>query len=686
MFFFQNLKRLQLNSFKLFVTFLIIFSTGYSQWPPELVIPDSIVRIKDNSLNISQILGEYTYESNIIYSLEKDFGNNNVKQRASYIYENDDIQNSHKHYLELVGSYMRNKFPFTFSSVGFEWQPYGYLNSNKYDGKINSSLWIGPKIDLKFRSFPIKLNGGGLYHAENDVITDDPFSGKADDIEHDGGFYGGVEMGDYSIPLFKKIPLYATGKIEGIYTSQAKITKGNIGTAFIHELKIPGEFHVFLADTLAKGRKAQIIGGSDISDKTINSLNFMTGLKDLGDFIIRPSILYGLKTYGRHYPDYLDSIPDLEQYANRENRLLSGIRSNDSLKIKFSTWLDLQMENEDHLDRSTFRNSIISVNEDVDSFTISDTLLQNEKDFKRRFAQLFNSVDYTILDRVRLHYHNVFERDKTEYPEIYVYSNGDSTVHDNRDRVSFNHNMSVGLNVNPQITVEIIGDYKKNEDIHLNEEFSSGNKTTRNYLIDLILRYEKENGLHFNTVLGFANENEEYPDYVKKFYQAIDVSYSKFPKYRRDLYLKFNWSIPILNFILFEGFLIEKYYDNGYWDIGTWKSGYDSGKYLINDKNFETSFKLEGIFSPFNGHSYNLGLLIQNIYVLDGKNRVLSFDDGYLVDFRPFLGFRINFNERVAISGRAECYSEFKVHGSKGLISDGNTNFGEFNAMMEVLF
>ncbi len=668
------------------ISFLFFTSRVFAEWPVELVKPDSVVVQKDNSLSVNQKTDEYLYESTIKYSLEKEFDKILVNQDANYTYENDELQNYHKHFVELPGSFIKKEFPFTFSSIGIEWQPYGYINSNKNNGEVNASLWLGPKVQLKFKRFPIYLNGGGLYHAENSNTTNDPFNAKVKDVEHDGGFYGGIEMGDYSIPLFSKFPLYASGKIEGIYTSQAKITKGNVGSVFIHNLKIPGEFQIFIADTLSKGRKAQIIGGSDISDKTINSLNFLTGLKDIGPLFIKPSILYGLKSYSRHYPDYLDPIPDLEQYTIRENRLLSGIGNNDSSRIDFYSWLDLKLESEDHLDRSTFKAGNIIVNEDVDTFTLSDTLLQNEKDSERRYALLTNRIEYNILKRINLCYSNYLERSKIIYPNIYIYSDGDTTRPDDRDRVSYNHNFNTDVDINSELSLIAQFDYKKSINVHLNREFSASNKTTRKYLIDLILRYEKSTGSYLNTNLGLTSKNEEFPDEVKDFYQAIDISYSKFPTFGREFYLKLNWQVLISKLISIEGFLTEKYYDNGYWDIGTWKEDFTGEKYLISDKNVETSLQVSGNFLPCANHIYKIGFLIQNLYTLNGNNEKTSRVNGYLVDFRPFFEFNVIINKRIVLNGAAEFFNDFKVHGDDKLIDNFGYNFCEMKALMEVMF
>lgn len=688
-----------------FVFSLIFFiATLYAEWPVELSVPVSSPPLPlTSSIKSTQTNGISTFKSDNEIQLVQEDSVKKIIQLIEYSFYDDDPLRQKENYINLDGEFIGKKFPFAFTELGFNWSPTILLNTNEERGIGVGSLKIGPTIKINYNTLPIVISGGGAIDTWNDSIPPQLGESKLSDVNLDGGGYFGVEVGDNQFPLFEGIPFYAEGEIFGTYMSNSNITSGLVNALFVKTLPKKGEFYFYAADTLTKGRMVNYSRGNfgtvdytSSYDRTNNDMKGMLGIRDLGRKYLSSSFLYTFNLSTMNYP--------FSNVALDENRFISNsismFLSNKKQKwFGYDGWINFELYNIDMLYRSDLPDTTYTgVNNIDDKFERYDSLVSNEDDMDGKYVEFDNKFFLNILNKAELHYHINLNKDSKRYPRRYLYSDGRSTIREDRDIVNYEHEVIVKKDFNEFVYGEMLFDYKKKMDVFIRSEKSASNRYLRKYIAEIILGFTKKNGSYINEKIGISNDQEEFPDYVLTFLEEEYLSGNELgwkPFFSRKFYSRLDWRINLNDYLAISGYWYETLRDRGYWDIEKWKSesGYGSDKYIIQYKYIETS--LQGALSlfPISTQEYTIGGYLQNVinkpYNSEENDWVQTISKQYDFKFNPYIAFKFLVNNRAYLRGKIKCNSLFKVNTSGdrvSIFSDFEIDYWEAATSLEVKF
>ncbi len=598
-------------------------------WPEVLYIPFSEGQRDSNHLeiNLDQKIDEYIYKIDNFFSLLKNDSLKEVKQYINYKLDDDNNLGRQNHYLDLAGAFTRKKFPFSFSSFGFEWIPtatYYRLQDRNGDNNSSSSgvgsIRLGPSIGLLYQNLPIRISGGGALDVWQDILSYKPKWDEVVASNSDPGFYGALTVGNNTQQIIKGIPFYAEGKIFGRYMNSVKnekITNGMINALFVQDVPFGDSLFLYAADTLSKGREGSFTGlqyGSpqltSTPNKTHNSLQASIGVKNINTKLFTPSLLYQWSLSSETFPQGQENLFN-ERFMKHTIALMAHNKGTDF--IIYRCGIKFSFENEDWLYKHDFDNVFDT---SITRLPLKDSLEMNINDFKGFEAGMYHFFNKKLKNNMEFTYSFTINRYKVTYPYFFVIekdSEKDDTteINEDKDEAYSRHLFNVTLFSLPRLKLDILADYSKNDDVKLKKEKSSGNFTERVYRFEstFYLNTDSSNGLS-ETFGAFSRMSEyHYPEFYpegpplfRQYYSRlrgwfhigekmaveaiwndiatvnglVDSTNTLRPELRykeSSLDLKFSYSFPN-NLIMQSGcfFRYIKYYTNVYNDIEIDKS------------------------------------------------------------------------------------------------------------------
>ena len=155
-----------------------------------------------------------------------------LRQKLYYAFDHDHGLSVENHQLDLTGEYIRT-IAGTKNAAGLEWQPRGVLS--RYAGGADAlimaqagAVFFTRQIDL-----PARFSVGGAADAWQNRMPNSLGGINVKKTGTDPGMYFSTNIGDGSRPLIEDIPLFASGRMSGIYKNKSKITTGDVHGLFI---------------------------------------------------------------------------------------------------------------------------------------------------------------------------------------------------------------------------------------------------------------------------------------------------------------------------------------------------------------------------------------------------------------------------------------------------------------------
>lgn len=629
--------------------FTVSAQTDY--WPEVLKAPIPEEPRDSNKVDITlkQKLRNDIYKTNNAININRNDSIKRLEQKVSYELSDDNSLGLQNHYLDLSGLFLRKKIPFRFSSLGLEWAPTAAFNRrpDDFDEKTQrpiyssngiGSMRLGPVISIDYLNMPIHLSGGGAVDLWNPELPFNPGYHDVEEAKGDPGFYGSVRMGDNRKPLIEGIPFFAEGNIFGRYMNRvdnAKITNGEVNALFFNDVTFADTLFLYAADTLSKGRTAFLseqVGGaarySSTPDRTNNSLQAICGLKNFGNFFLKPSLAYTWAMSSVAYPVHEDIVGDERLMTHT----ISCMAKNGSAKIiNYLGGISFTYENEDWLYKDEVSDTLTENN--------SDSLFMNLQDYKNYNLKMFHTIGREFTNSFGFNYSFIIRGYKKIYPNFYN-TDYDTVpvryVYDN-DNVDLNHIIDVTLFSLPRIRVTTLFDYFKNKLVYLRKEMSAYNKAERTYRIEVTCNINPDSSSGLDGTIGAFAKTEEYhfPEYQENSY----------PMSRR-FYSKLKGRLGINDRMLIEGIWSELYLDDGNY--------VDSVDILfLESQMLESTVELMSSYQFPNNFMLRIGSLFRYIYrdwQFPLKDRIY-----YMM---PFVEMRAIINNRLFINARIERYMD----------------------------
>ncbi len=624
-------------------------------WPEVLHVPVNGESRDSNSteINLEQNLDDFIYKTNNSFSLVKSDSVKEVKQYCLYWLDDDNISETQNHYIDLAGSFTRKKFPFAFSSLGFEWIPTAIFNRRpdrengdgditEYNSSGVGSLRLGPSIGIRYQNLPIRISGGGAVDVWQDNFPYSP--GWSDVVESKGdpGFYGALTAGNNKRQLIEGIPFYAEGSIFGRYMKSAvneKITNGEINALFFRDVSFADTFFLYAADTLSKGRTNKNQFGSaqfkSIPNRTQNSLQATFGINKMQSPFLVPSLHYRLSLASVTYPHSNDkNFQDRfnNKYVTHTVAVTAQNRRKDILV--YDGGILFSCEDDDWVYKKEFKNIEVAKGDSI----LEDSLRENNNDFKGLYVQMYHRLNKKFTNNMEFNYTFDVNRYKVTYPNFFINTSANDTIinGNDKDEMNFTHTLNFILLSFPRIRLGIAGEYAKSDKVFLKKMSSSGSYIERGYRVEssLHINPDSTNGL-VETFGGFARMGEYY---FPEFQQTG-------PDLFRQYYSRLKGSLTLFNNLLLEGIWNE---------ISTLDGEYVDSTNRVNPvlRYKESSVELNCSYRFPNNFIVQTGSLFRYIYYYYN-----SFSDSRVKKvMMPYLDIKAFLFNRLFIHARIERY------------------------------
>lgn len=684
----------------------VIASFAYAEWPEELLKPENEEKTpKVPKIELKQTNGRSTYNTdNFIYLISED-SSKKVTQQIDYNYYHDYPLLKKEHYLNLEGEFIRKNFPFSFSQIGLNWSPSFSIDKYSESGISVGSFRLGPIIKVNYNTLPIRISGGAAVDIWHDSLAANISKTKIDGLNSDGGGYVGIMIGDNKKEFFPGIPFYTSGEIYGTYMSNSNITSGLVNGLFTKELNQNNEFSVYAADTLSKGRLANYTSGNfgtvdytSSYDRTNNVFKGLVGYRRINGSFFSPGFLYEIDINTMNYP-YENKA--LDEYRELSNRGTIFLENNRKKIIDYNGWMNFSAIKLDYLYRNKLPSSgNTGANDYKNPNEKYDTLVANEDDMDGRYVNLYNKFIINLFDHGNLLYAMDLERFKKIYPNVYTYYDNRETIRNDRDEITYDHKIDFLWNFNERLSWGILFNYRKDMSVYHHAEKSASNIIAREYKLETTLLFQSEKGSFIKENIGALNDQQEFPDYVETFLKneflaGNDLAWR--PDNSRKFYSRLDMKAIIKPWISLLGSWYETLFDNGYWDIETWKSGYGlgTGNYVVQSKNIESEGMGIVSLTPFDNHFYSIGANVKNVITQHykiGENGapgkwVKEDHQKYYIDFNPFIEFKVLLKNRFLLASSIKRNSKFLLSTDKSYkIQNTEDGFWEAETGLEVYF
>ncbi len=513
----------------IYIIVILLFSFSafgqYDYWPEVLTTPEEVEQQDSNhmEINLKQNIDEYIYETDNSFSLLKNDSLREVKQFLNYKLADDNNLGRQNHYLDVAGSFSRKKFPFSFSSLGFEWIPtatfYRLQGPPNRSSSGVGSIRVGPSIGLLYQNLPFRISGGGVVDVWQDNMSYKPKWDEAVASNGDPGFYTALTVGNNNRPLFEGIPFYSEGKVFGRYMNSArneKITNGEINALFLQDIPFGDTLFLYAADTLSKGREGSLSGVQSGSiqlestpNKTHNSLQASIGIKNINTKLLTPSLLYQLSLSSVTFPPGED-VRFNERFIKHSVALMA--RNNRPDLFVYRGGIQFEFEDEDWVFNHEFKKKY---EDTLLGNVLRDSLKMNTNDFKGFRAGMYHHFNKKLDNNMEFTYTFNIDRYKVTYPFYFIKTsesqkNDITELNNDKDEAFARHVFEVTLFSLPRIKLDLLADYSKNDRVNLKKERSYNNFTERVYRFESTLFINPDSSKGFTETFGAFSRMSEY--------------------------------------------------------------------------------------------------------------------------------------------------------------------------------
>ncbi|MBN1982799.1 MAG: hypothetical protein JW795_14795 [Chitinivibrionales bacterium] len=603
--------------------FLIVFllASGWSQqfyWPEYLAVPTPVTPDADSlqapsNLAADQLVGQDYYRVRVNTTT---FARTSLLQRQQFLryelsqYHSLAIQN---HSVDCSGFFLKQRYPFESSSLGIEWIPVVTVNRDygQKSGNAVTYLRVGPLMDFSYLELPVRFSTGSSIDAWQNL----PLRlSKLSTIKSDAGVYAKLKVGDNTRPLREGIPIVAAGQVTASFMNQSKITQGDVNSLYYADVPFADTLFVYCADTLSKGRTAffkkinkQEYAYLTTSNRSINSLGAMVGMRNIGSYLLRPSLLY---SFARRSTDYLKNANTLGDFLNTDHTIGVAVFSVAGTKLDYGASVVYKHAVEDRLYNSKISSFIVT----KDSLSNRDTLYENSKDFIERSIATAQSLSKTFSNGMKVRYTLDVSIDKKRYPHFFVtLTNGlrDTSSRNDRDKAMYHNLAELTLWSSPRLLCMVSGEYIENVSAFLRKECSMNNQTGTTYAIDLSIVYNAVRPLTLSQNFDALSEIKQY-------------HFPQFQKNPPPMNRRFG-SKTAVNYLCRHSTAIDGYWNEIYIDNGYLKSSaatraqppaslQNSDTYAILNKSLETALEVGVKHFLDTNFSVRCAGYLQNIY------------------------------------------------------------------------
>jgi len=619
-------------------------------WPEVLKVPEQAAALDSNrtEIGLKQNVRMKVYQTENSLFISKSDSLKKLEQRLGYQLNDDNSLDIQNHFIDLSGSFSRKRFPFPFSSLGLEWVPTAAFNQrpdgrDQGAGRSNGigSLRLGPVIGLQYLNLPVRISGGGAADLWNSELPYRPGYNDLKRTTGDPGFYGSLRMGNNTMRLIEQIPFYAEGGIFGRYmnsVNNAKITNGEVNALFFADLPFLDTLFAYCADTLSKGRTAFLSeqGGeaaryNSTPDRTNNSFMANVGLKNIGTFILKPSLAYSLRVNSISYVPAENILGD-ERIA--VHKLAAMVRNDRTDIVDYNGGISFSFEKDDWLYNDDLGTRADSANK--------DSLVKNLQDFDgfnvamihaigKKFSNSF-AVDYTFdITRYKRTYPNYYTIDTNARRYAYFYD---------KDNLTLNHLFNVTFFSLPRVRLLTLFDYYKNRIVYLRKEKSGMNKTERSMRLEPSLRISPDSSIGFTGTIGALGKWDEY---------HFPLEYEQGPQSMVRLYSKLEAYKSITNSLKFEGYWSEVFSLYGYFK----KLREDTIE--LENASLESSVNVSSSYMFQQKIKLQIGSLFRYIYYEDYLGQDIT-DVNRIYYMMPFIEVKARLFGNLFISTKIERY------------------------------
>lgn len=636
------------------------------EWPDLLSVPAVESRPDSSRLALSSAQESYlnSYESSNSLSIRRNDSLRSLEQGCDYGVSGDRGLDLWHHHIEFPGAFTR-QLPFSwFHEAGMEWAPSVVVNRKRSvdnpdstAGNAMISLRTGPTASFRYLDLPVLVGMGGAFDGWHDGLCRDLGRTHLSRLHTDPGFYGILNVGDDGRRLARNVPLYAGGAIRGTYMDSSKITNGRISGLFAHELPFSDTIFVFCADTLLVGRAGFLSGGAGSSaqytttrDQTHNSLQAAVGIRDIGEFFLRPSVWYGFRLISTSY-DPLEGLLILNDERFTRHTVSCIVDNGDQGFVEYSGGVQFDFDYEDRLYNARLPRKLTGSNE--------DSLRQNLNDYRGFGARMEHTVSKHFGDDVGLDYLFEVRRYEETYPNYYLDEFNDTVrnqYNDDRDKVNLRHRFDVALFSSRSFSVTGHGELVKSILSFQRSASSARNSTSRTYKLETDFSWSMIGGRWVldETVGAVAKADEyHYPEYA-----------GRFPPYSRRFYSKLEATWRISERWRLEGSWDEVYWDQGYWDGREYRSPTSADTtspdhYAIESKSLDTSVRLAWVCSVPGFLEIEVGSSFRDMFYrqwnpVESRYKVPLFDMGYIL--RPYVEADLYLWKRTALQAEVRPY------------------------------
>ncbi len=440
-------------------TALLILLTAWTLLPAQVVEEEGELVTKDvappkRTQNIALSSSYYlnTLKSSLQYTLTQQLHRGGLKQQVHYLLDYDRGTEVRQQQLDLRGS---RWWQLSSAQVGVEWVPTFFANEQlKQEARYGVvSFSVGPLYRDTIWAIPFAISGGYAHDVWHDSLrspwVETPFSSRS----QDGGGYFSVTAGSAEQPLFRSVPFWSYGSIDGRYMSESVNSNVTSGTVTLHYAD-SGRFgadvvDIRFTDPLVNGRPGPVVGYSGdlvstpVRIENVSALSAKLG--GIGKGAFEPSLSFQLSQSQFRYPYEAERAALRERWFTPE---LSVVRvlSDSLLTMKGRFQLGLGKEQNAY---------------DYDSSEVADSLLQwyhrtrlNDKELLR---PLFGgSLRFAPTPALALTYEGSVERERKQYPYTYESVGGRAYSVWSRDMQTLLQ--QVGVEVVPTARWELEGD------------------------------------------------------------------------------------------------------------------------------------------------------------------------------------------------------------------------------------
>jgi hypothetical protein len=396
------------------------------EWPTVFSMPHQSPAVDSNGvlLGIDQSLYLRSLKSEDTVTLLRNTPKYGVSQLLNYELTEDYWSNARTQFVDLSGEAVKKSLPFGLTA-GLEWRPVLVYQRQSSDLGVLGSLEAGPVVRLQPLGIPVMVHAGGAARVWEDSVAGRLDISQYDNMDHDKGVYGGMELGSPSASL-PHLPLILNFKGYGRSMKFSNLVAGTGYAMLYHTMANGDSLFALYADSIVDGNatlgqtggKPRLI---DDPSKTERAFQLSAGFKGSPRLFLEPSIAF---SYNQHSLVYSDRQNLSSDRMSRDYTVYFLVSTVPNFPITYSGGLKIDWENQQRLNGNPYATqgiapNLSSVQMDLDDYSAYHVSMVH--DISKYFSNGMG-IDYT-LDISR------FSR---EYPTSF-YMRGIDTIGTNND-------------------------------------------------------------------------------------------------------------------------------------------------------------------------------------------------------------------------------------------------------------